>query len=85
LTSIILVPHRRIVKTVTKFITAGNASQLSDGASASPLMEAKEAERRGLAPLGPYRGMTVAGCNPDGMGIGPVFAVNNRRRSAINN
>ncbi len=57
------------------FITAGNASQLSDGASASVLMEAKEAERRGLAPLGIYRGMAVAGCEPDEMGIGPVFAV----------
>ncbi len=58
-----------------KFITAGNASQLSDGASASVLMEAKEAERRGLQPLGIYRGMAVAGCDPDEMGIGPVFAV----------
>jgi acetyl-CoA C-acetyltransferase len=57
------------------FITAGNASQLSDGASASVLMEAREAERRGLTPLGAYRGMAVAGCNPDEMGIGPVFAV----------
>jgi acetyl-CoA C-acetyltransferase len=58
-----------------RFITAGNASQLSDGASASVLMEAKEAERRGLQPLGAYRGMAVAGCAPDEMGIGPVFAV----------
>ena len=58
-----------------KYITAGNASQLSDGASASVLMEAKEAERRGLTPLGIYRGMAVAGCDPDEMGIGPVFAV----------
>jgi len=58
-----------------KFITAGNASQLSDGASAVVLMEAKEAERRGLAPLGAYRGIAVAGCDPDEMGIGPVFAV----------
>jgi len=58
-----------------RFITAGNASQLSDGASASLLMEAKEAERRGLQPLGVYRGMAVAGCAPDEMGIGPVFAV----------
>ena len=57
------------------FITAGNASQLSDGASASVLMETKEAERRGLTPLGIYRGISVAGCNPDEMGIGPVFAV----------
>jgi acetyl-CoA C-acetyltransferase len=58
-----------------KFITAGNASQLSDGASAAVLMEAKEAERRGLEPLGGYRGIAVAGCDPDEMGIGPVFAV----------
>ena len=58
-----------------KFITAGNASQLSDGASASVLMEAKLAEKRGLKPLGIYRGMAVAGCEPDEMGIGPVFAV----------
>lgn len=57
------------------FITAGNASQLSDGASASVLMEAGEAERRGLTPLGAYRGIAVAGCAPDEMGIGPVFAV----------
>ncbi|MCH8685516.1 acetyl-CoA C-acyltransferase [Pedomonas mirosovicensis] len=57
------------------FITAGNASQLSDGASASVLMEAKEAARRGLQPLGIYRGMAVAGTDPDEMGIGPVFAV----------
>ncbi len=56
-------------------ITAGNASQLSDGASASVLMDARLAERRGLAPLGRYVGMTVAGCEPDEMGIGPVFAV----------
>ncbi len=58
-----------------RFITAGNASQLSDGASASLLIEAKEAERRGLQPLGLYRGMAVTGCAPDEMGIGPVFAV----------
>jgi acetyl-CoA C-acetyltransferase len=58
-----------------RFITAGNASQLSDGASASLLMEAKEAERRGLPPLGAYRGIAVAGCAPDEMGIGPVYAV----------
>ena len=56
-------------------ITAVNASQLSDGASASILMESKEAERRDLNPLGVYRGMAVAGCNPDEMGIGPVYAV----------
>ena len=58
-----------------RYITAGNASQLSDGASASVLMEAKEAERRGLQPLGYYRGIAVAGLNPDEMGIGPVYAV----------
>lgn len=58
-----------------KYITAGNASQLSDGASASVLMEEKEAEKRGLNPLGIYRGMAVAGCDPDEMGIGPVFAI----------
>jgi acetyl-CoA C-acetyltransferase len=56
-------------------ITAGNASQLSDGASANVIMEAREAERRGLSPLGVFRGFVVAGCNPDEMGIGPVFAV----------
>ncbi|EIT70551.1 MULTISPECIES: acetyl-CoA C-acyltransferase [Hydrocarboniphaga] len=56
-------------------ITAGNASQLSDGASAVVLMEAREAARRGLAPLGRYVGMAVAGTKPDEMGIGPVFAV----------
>ena len=57
------------------FITAGNASQLSDGASASVIMEARVAEKRGLEPLGIYRGTAVAGCEPDEMGIGPVFAV----------
>ena len=56
-------------------ITAGNASQLSDGASACVLMNGQLAERRGLAPLGIYRGLAVAGCEPDEMGIGPVFAV----------
>ena len=56
-------------------VTAGNASQLSDGASASVLMEAGEASRRGLAPLGRYVGMAVAGLEPDEMGIGPVFAI----------
>jgi acetyl-CoA C-acetyltransferase len=56
-------------------VTAGNASQLSDGASACVLMEARDAERRGLQPLGYYRGISVAGCAPDIMGIGPVFAV----------
>ena len=58
-----------------RYITAGNASQLSDGAAAMVLMEAKEAERRGLQPLGAYRGVAVAGCDPDEMGIGPVFAI----------
>ena len=57
------------------YITAGNASQLSDGAAAVVLMEAKEAERRDLKPLGAFRGWAVAGCEPDEMGIGPVFAV----------
>ena len=57
------------------FITAGNASQLSDGASACVVMEAELAARRGLAPLGRYMGMAVAGTEPDEMGIGPVFAV----------
>ena len=56
-------------------ITAGNASQLSDGASASVLMEASVAEKRGLDPLGVYRGTAVAGCEPDEMGIGPIYAV----------
>jgi acetyl-CoA C-acetyltransferase len=56
-------------------ITAGNASQLSDGASAAVIMEEAEASRRGLHPLGIYRGMAVAGCDPAEMGIGPVFAV----------
>jgi len=56
-------------------ITAGNASQLSDGASACVVMDSKLAEQRGLEPLGIYKGMAVAGCEPDEMGIGPVFAV----------
>ena len=56
-------------------ITAGNASQLSDGASASVLMDAKVAERKGLTPLGAYRGMAAAGLDPDEMGIGPIYAV----------
>ena len=58
-----------------KFVTAGNASQLSDGASACVMMDATEAERLGLNPLGAFRGLAVAGCEPDEMGIGPVFAV----------
>mgnify|MGYP001268986682 CR=1 FL=1 len=56
-------------------ITAGNASQLSDGSSAAVVMNAKVAEKRGLAPMGIFRGFAVAGCEPDEMGIGPVFAV----------
>ncbi|MEL7261489.1 MAG: acetyl-CoA C-acyltransferase [Pseudomonadota bacterium] len=58
-----------------RFITAGNASQLSDGASACVVMEAKLAEQRGLAPLGRCKGVVAVGCEPDEMGIGPVFAV----------
>jgi len=57
------------------FITAGNASQLSDGASACVVMSARMAEKKGLTPLGTFRGFAVAGCEPDEMGIGPVFAV----------
>ncbi|WP_417844455.1 acetyl-CoA C-acyltransferase [Thalassospira sp.] len=56
-------------------ITAGNASQLSDGASACILMDAKRAAKRGLSPLGIYRGMAVAGCPPEEMGIGPIYAI----------
>jgi acetyl-CoA C-acetyltransferase len=56
-------------------VTAGNASQLSDGASVSVLMSADAARERGLQPLGTYRGLAVAGCRPDEMGIGPVYAV----------
>jgi acetyl-CoA C-acetyltransferase len=63
------------VKGPGNFITAGNASQLSDGAAAVVIMEAKEAERRGLTPLGVFKGWAVAGCEPDEMGIGPVFAI----------
>lgn len=58
-----------------KFITAGNASQLTDGSAAVVMMEAKEAERRNLEPMGAFRGWAVAGCAPDEMGIGPVFSV----------
>ena len=57
------------------FITAGNASQLSDGASACVVMDAKLAEQKNIEPLGIYKGLAVAGCEPDEMGIGPVFAV----------
>jgi acetyl-CoA C-acetyltransferase len=63
------------VKGADKFVTAGNASQLSDGASAAVLMESKEAAKRNLKPLGIFKGFAVAGCEPDEMGIGPVFAV----------
>ncbi|WP_256978591.1 acetyl-CoA C-acyltransferase [Rhodococcus sp. 14-2470-1a] len=56
-------------------VTAGNSSQLSDGASASVLMDSAEASRRGLDVLGTYRGMAVAGCSPEEMGIGPIFAI----------
>ncbi len=63
------------VKGPGKWVTAGNASQLSDGAAALVLMEAKDAERRGLSPLGAFKGWAVAGCQPDEMGIGPVFAI----------
>lgn len=56
-------------------VTAGNASQFSDGASACVVMDRRLAERRGLKPLGIFRGFAVAGCEPDEMGIGPVFAV----------
>ena len=58
-----------------RFITAGNASQLSDGASACVVMSRDEAKRRNLRPLGAYRAMAVAGCRADEMGIGPVFAI----------
>jgi acetyl-CoA C-acetyltransferase len=63
------------VKGPDKFVTAGNASQLSDGAAAVVVMEGKEAAKRGLKPLGIFKGFAVAGCEPDEMGIGPVFAV----------
>ena len=63
------------VKGPGKSVTAGNASQLSDGAAAVVLMEAKEAERRGLEPMGRFVSWAVAGCDPDEMGIGPVFAI----------
>jgi acetyl-CoA C-acetyltransferase len=58
-----------------KYITAGNASQFADGASAAVVMEGAEAAKRGIKPLGIFRGFAVAGCEPDEMGIGPVFAV----------
>ena len=58
-----------------QFITAGNASQLSDGASACVMMSSDEAQRLGLTPLGIFRGYATAGCEPDEMGIGPVYAI----------
>jgi acetyl-CoA C-acetyltransferase len=58
-----------------QFVTAGNASQLSDGAAFSVLMSAAEAQRRNLSPLGAFRGFASAGCEPEEMGIGPIFAV----------
>ena len=57
------------------FITAGNASQLSDGAASVVVMDSKLAEKKGLEPLGAFRGFAVAGCEPDEMGIGPVYAI----------
>ncbi len=63
------------VKGPGKYVTAGNASQLSDGAAAVVLMEAKDAEKRGLNPLGRFVAWAAAGCEPDEMGIGPIYAV----------
>ena len=63
------------VKGEGNFVTAGNASQLSDGAAAVVIMESKEAEKRGLEPMGRFKGFAVAGCEPDEMGIGPIYAV----------
>jgi acetyl-CoA C-acetyltransferase len=65
----------RLAEDPNATVTAGNASQLSDGASACLLMEEAEAQRRGLAPLGAFKGFAVAGCDPDEMGIGPSLAV----------
>jgi acetyl-CoA C-acetyltransferase len=69
-----------------RYVTAGNSSQLSDGAAAALLMSRDEADRRGIAPLGVYRGLAVIGCKPEEMGIGPVFAIPkllNRHRLAV--
>ncbi len=63
------------VKGPDKYVTAGNSSQFSDGASACVMMESKAAEKANLAPLGAFRGLAVAGCEPDEMGVAPVFAV----------
>ena len=57
------------------FVTAGNASQLSDGAAAVVVMDSKEAEKQGIEPLGAFKGFAVAGCEPDEMGIGPIYAI----------
>lgn len=64
----------KVVK-VGEFITAGNASQLSDGASACVLMDSQLARQKGIAPMGVFRGIAVAGCEPDEMGIGPIYAI----------
>ncbi len=64
-----------VLKDEGSIITAGNASQMSDGASACVLVESRMAEQRGMEPLGIYRGMAVVGCEPDEMGIGPVYAI----------
>jgi acetyl-CoA acetyltransferase family protein len=63
------------VRGAGQYVTAGNASQLSDGAAAVVVMDSKEAETRGIEPLGAFKGFAIAGCEPDEMGIGPVFAV----------
>lgn len=63
------------IRGADQFITAGNASQLSDGAAAVTMMDSKEAERRGVEALGAFRGFAIGGCEPDEMGIGPVVAV----------
>ena len=63
------------VRAPGNFVTAGNASQLSDGAAAVVLMDSTEAEKQGIEPMGAFKGFAVAGCEPDEMGIGPVFAV----------
>ena len=68
-------PPVRIEADPNATITAGNASQLSDGASACLLMEENEAKSQGLKPLGAFMGFATAGCHPDEMGIGPVFAI----------
>jgi acetyl-CoA C-acetyltransferase/acetyl-CoA acyltransferase len=74
-TTVEALAHLVPVKGPDKSVTAGNSSQLSDGASACVMMEAKAAERANLAPLGAFRGLAVVGCEPDEMGIGPALAV----------